>query len=218
VLPTTARKNPLSPWLWLILAPLLAACLVFAPDLAGKVDDDNGAVLGVGAAATAVSPVRAALALAGILTLAVAGLLVWRRARGPGAGKPATDRTLRCLESVRLSPKNRVHLLACGEDLFVVGEGDTGVVILHKPDATTEEAVAAGHVVRRQAAGDLDDRLDFIIDDDARDEELGAVPTDLVLEPMPRRTRPAGKSAANAATDPERFRKLLDQVRAEVGA
>jgi hypothetical protein len=72
--------------------------------------------------------------------------------------------------------------------------------------------------VRRQAAGDLDDRLDFIIDDDARDEELGAVPTDLVLEPMPRRTRPAGKSAANAATDPERFRKLLDQVRAEVGA
>ena len=197
---------------WLLLGPCLAVLLVFGPSLAGT---GSAAQKGVQPPAeSGTPPLQVVISLCGVLALAAATLLVWRRLGGPTlARRPAAERQLKIHETLRLSPRNRVHLVSVSGRMLLLGEGDKGVEILHRVTAVAEpvapaaEPLAIGPAAIAAFAADATARAG-----DAEDEEdLGAEPRDMVIEPAPRR----GKPAASTVGD---FRKLLEKVRAEVAS
>jgi flagellar protein FliO/FliZ len=88
-----------------------------------------------------ISPVRVIAALTLCLLIGVAAIVLMRRS-GLYASIPRirTNKHMRVLETVRLDPKNTLHLLRIGDEDIVVACGPGGVAKLHhgpsRPEST----------------------------------------------------------------------------------
>ena len=204
--------------LLLLASPCLAALLVFGPTLLPVQSGDTASNVATPRSPTGeVAPLRVVLTLCGVLALAATTLLLWRRlslAATPGAPR----RTMRLKETLRLSPRNRLHLIAVGDRLLVVGEGERGVscVMGAVEDEEMPELADVGPVTSGSAAvTTAPDKAVVLTPAPARarqrvaDEDEGAVPRDLVDKVGPRASRGMPQS-------PAEFRNLLERVRAEV--
>jgi flagellar biosynthetic protein FliO len=87
--------------------------------------------------------VGVAVKLAGILLLIVGTAVLLRRWQsGRGAGR--ADRQVRLLETVRLSPKQALHLVRAGDRQLLIGATDSGITLLTslEPDGDELEGPA----------------------------------------------------------------------------
>lgn len=175
---------------WLLAGPLLAALITIGPSLAPK---GGGAAAEV---APAITPLKLLITLAGVLALAAAALVIWRRmAIAKGVAGSGSHRTLRVRETLRLSARNRLHLVSAGDRLLLVGEGEKGISLLQvdgEEARDEDELPAIAPRVRTPKVAP---------------EDEGAVPRDMILTPVPRLKKGVPEGAD--------FRKLLEQVRAE---
>jgi flagellar biosynthetic protein FliO len=87
--------------------------------------------------------VGVAVKLAGILLLIVGSAVLLRRWQtGRGSGRP--DRQVRLLETVRLSPKQALHLVQAGDQHLLIGATDAGISLLTslKPEVESLDQTA----------------------------------------------------------------------------
>ena len=73
--------------------------------------------------------------LIGVLLLIVVCSILFRRWMQPGSSKNST-RQLRLLETVRLSPKQAVHLVSIGNQQILIGATDQNISLLSQVDAS----------------------------------------------------------------------------------
>src|SRR5512147_2093200 len=84
--------------------------------------------------------VGVAVKLAGILLLIVGSAVLLRRWQaGRGAGR--ADRQVRLLETIRLSPKQALHVIQAGDQQLLIGATDSGISLLTslQPEAQAGE-------------------------------------------------------------------------------
>jgi flagellar biogenesis protein FliO len=198
---------------WLLAGPVLALLITVGPSLmpapAHGATPPPPPVSPFAAVSPVVTPLKLFLTLAGVLALAAAVLVLWRRSAGARIGAGSATRTLVVRETLRLSARSRLHLISAGTRSLLVAEGEKGISLLHltapaesaqqrlrSAGAEAEAAEERMPTARRAGAGAR-----------GEEEDEGAVPRDMVLTPAPRRKK--------GIPDGADFRKLLEQVRAE---
>lgn len=201
-----------SKWKWLLLPPAVAVVLLLGP-LRGPEDKHQATATGTPAtvpadATNAGAPKSTApavpdafavgSALIGVLLLGGAALALFSRLRG---GHAAGDKIVSLRQSLRLSPRHRLHVVELDTRLLLVGECDGNLCVLDRGDAP--EAAADERTLRARAA-----------DEESLDE--GATPRDLVLTPQPARRR-APTPPRTAGTALADFRALLRRARVPSG-
>lgn len=83
----------------------------------------------------------------GVLLLIIGGAIFLKRMQQK-QGKNNSDRAISVAESIRLSPKQAVHLLRVGEKYFLVGATDQNISLLSQvepfqKDSVTEQTIPA---------------------------------------------------------------------------
>lgn len=204
-------------WKWLLLPPALALVLFLGPlrDVAAPKSVHSTAAPAASAAnpgtndanpsaaATARGPAefpglwQVGSTLLGVLLLGGVGLAVLARCKGRGLGGAAGPVSVR--QSLRLSPRHRLHAVVLEGRLLLVGECEGNLAVLHTgtdPEVLADEARVAGR------------------DDD------GAVPRDMILPAVPPRRlpprprQPLPDPAAAAAGQPATGRNTLADFQA----
>lgn len=197
-----------SKWKWLLLPPAAAVVLLLGP-LRGapeaKPDPEparpaSPAQTGGKTAAPGLPDVfTVGSALIGVLLLGGVGLALFAKLRG---GSTTGDRVVALRQSLRLSPRHRLHVVELDARLLLLGECDGNLTVLGR-----SEAPEAAQDERTVAARANDERM----------LEEGATPPDLVLRPHPgnrRRESSPPRTANSALTD---FRALLRRARVPSG-
>ena len=77
-----------------------------------------------------------------VLLIAYFSLYFLRRWQGNGAGRAKKQFTI--LESHHLSPRQAIHLIQIGEQVFFIGATDQSISLISEIEMTPEEAASAG--------------------------------------------------------------------------
>jgi flagellar biogenesis protein FliO len=192
---------------WLVLPPAIALVLVLGPLSTGSgvaSDTPGPATTAPAAAENAVSSTRPGAglpdmpglrqvgsALCGVLLLGAAVVWIAARLRGRMAGPDGSLVTVR--QSVRLAPRQTLHVVQFQDDILLLGASEAGLAVLQStsaPDAARDQSTALAQ------ADDADDGVvlrDMVI---PRQQPVAAAP-------------PAKPAAQNLAG----FRTLLKETR-----
>lgn len=166
-------------WKWLALIPLLAIFLVFGPLAMSSTKPEEAARSSEGdwrrsgkREAPAVSPLKVVSSLAGVLLVAVGGIILLRRLQDKAS--MVGGNAIQIKETKRISPKRFLHVVRAGDQLLLLSNSEQGI-----------------HLVSNLTPSDA-----APVELEAETEEEGAVPRDLVLTPMkPSRARPVTKKS-----------------------
>src|SRR5688572_12200944 len=193
---------------WLLAGPVLALLITVGPSLMPQAGQAQSPVDPV---SPVVTPLKLFVTLAGVLALAAAVIVLWRRSVGARTGTGSSSRTLAVRETLRLSARNRLHLISAGSRLLLVAEGEKGISVLHLPPLAgsaverTRNADAEAEVEAERTSAERNLAAARVSAAARSAEDDGAVPRDMVLTPVPRLRREVPEGAD--------FRKLLEQVR-----
>src|SRR5688572_6063391 len=96
---------------WLLAGPVLALLITVGPSLMPRAGEAPALA---GTASPAITPLKLFVTPAGVLALAAASIVLWRRSAATRTGTGSSLRTLSVRETLRLSARNRLHLVSAG--------------------------------------------------------------------------------------------------------